>query len=660
MAEREYVATETRRIAAHPALVWALVADTNRFDRAVGLTPGDYEFRDEDATTLGTARVPIARAKQMGFEIAWIEPPYEWVEGRSVRGFRTFVKGPASAGGFDVKLEPDGDGTRISVRIYTRGHTVALRLAGPVVRRQIQRGIHRYLDAIEALLAGNKLTFEPGLEPPASVARRALMMHRVDAVATGAHTPNNEVEFDRRARRLRAAPVEAGVADKLIEFLRTQSDDEVRAMRPFEIARAWQENRREVLRTFLYAARAGLVDLNWQVNCPTCRVGAGVENSLDKVGKAGHCAACNIAYDVDFAMHVEAVFRINDAVRHTESMLYCASSPWFRPHVFAQLGVDAKGSEHFEAQMPSGPLLFRTMTGRRSAMCNDAEEDAPPPAHIRVVVSGDSITLTSEGRVAPGGASQVTLENHAGERVVVLVERAGWNAEIVRGSVITTLPDFIDLFATEAPAAGLELTVGTLTLLFTDLTGSTAMYERIGDARAFAIVQEHFRLLAEAAARHQGAIIKTMGDAIMASFASPSDALRAAIEMVEKTHETHGDVGLTVKVGLHEGPCLAVRANDRLDFFGTTVNVAARLQAQAHPSEIVVMNELLTHPDIAAIVKERAFAQRPFEAHLKGIREVQKLVALDATPVATSEVHRAPANATQPDDASHVHAPAGK
>jgi class 3 adenylate cyclase len=180
------------------------------------------------------------------------------------------------------------------------------------------------------------------------------------------------------------------------------------------------------------------------------------------------------------------------------------------------------------------------------------------------------------------------------------------------------------------------------------------MYERIGDARAFAIVSEHFRLLAEAASQHQGAIVKTMGDAIMASFSSPADAMRAAIQMVEKTHEAHGDVGLTVKIGLHEGPCLAVRANDRLDFFGTTVNVAARLQAQANPSEIVVMKELLSHPDIAAVVDERAFPQRAFEAHLKGIREVQKLIALDATPAGMRDAKRVPASTQKPGDAGEV------
>jgi class 3 adenylate cyclase len=173
--------------------------------------------------------------------------------------------------------------------------------------------------------------------------------------------------------------------------------------------------------------------------------------------------------------------------------------------------------------------------------------------------------------------------------------------------------------------------VGTLTVLFSDLTGSTALYERLGDARAFALVQEHFRDMMAAIARHEGAIVKTMGDAVMATFESPVTALRAALEMVREAERAHAREGLSVKLGLHEGPCLAVRANERLDFFGTTVNVAARLQAQAHGSQVVVMEDLLAHPEIAAIVRERALPVTRFDAHLKGIREAQHLVALDAT-----------------------------
>jgi class 3 adenylate cyclase len=121
-------------------------------------------------------------------------------------------------------------------------------------------------------------------------------------------------------------------------------------------------------------------------------------------------------------------------------------------------------------------------------------------------------------------------------------------------------------------------------------------------------------------------VVKTMGDAVMASFPGPADAVRAAIAMVSANETRHAAEGLGVKIGVHAGPCLAVRANERLDFFGTTVNVAARLQAQARAGEVVLTEALAEHPAVAPLLSGRP--RRAFEANLKGISAVQRLVGI--------------------------------
>jgi class 3 adenylate cyclase len=231
--------------------------------------------------------------------------------------------------------------------------------------------------------------------------------------------------------------------------------------------------------------------------------------------------------------------------------------------------------------------------------------------------------------ISTGASATLTLESSAEKPAVLLVERAGFDSDAVLGSVIATFPDFLDLFATEAPATGVELSIAHLALLFSDLTGSTALYERIGDARAFAIVEEHFRDMTEAVVAFHGAVVKTMGDAVMAAFTSPVDAVAAAIRMIELCRERHGELGLGAKLGVAAGPCLAVRANDRIDFFGTTVNMAARLQAKAEGGQIVVTEDLAAHPDILA--KIAAFPRVPLKATLKGISAEQHLLAIDVT-----------------------------
>jgi class 3 adenylate cyclase len=173
-----------------------------------------------------------------------------------------------------------------------------------------------------------------------------------------------------------------------------------------------------------------------------------------------------------------------------------------------------------------------------------------------------------------------------------------------------------------------ELSIGHLTLLFTDLTGSTALFERIGDARAYAIVQEHFTAMERVLRRHDGALVKTMGDAIMATFSTVADAAAAAAEMIDENKKAHRHLDLGIKVGVHEGPCLAVRANDRMDFFGTTVNMAARLQAQAKAGEIVMTRETADRPDLRKLLG--TFDRSEFEVALRGITLTQQLVRLRA------------------------------
>jgi adenylate cyclase len=274
-----------------------------------------------------------------------------------------------------------------------------------------------------------------------------------------------------------------------------------------------------------------------------------------------------------------------------------------------------------------GRLHLRTLGSQRAADLDDES----PPARLEVEIAADAVVATAHGHARDGdGKTTLVLRSSVDEPAYLLVERGGWSSDAVLGSIVASLPDFMDLFATEAPAAGLELSIGRITLLFSDLTGSTALYERIGDARAYAVVQEHFRVMEQAIGAHEGAVIKTMGDAVMASFATPHQAIAAALQAVRETEARQGELGIGVKLGVHEGPCLAVRANDRLDFFGTTVNLTARLQGQAEAGELVIMRDLGELPLVAGLLT--GAPRRAVTARLKGIADARELVAVDLRP----------------------------
>jgi class 3 adenylate cyclase len=167
--------------------------------------------------------------------------------------------------------------------------------------------------------------------------------------------------------------------------------------------------------------------------------------------------------------------------------------------------------------------------------------------------------------------------------------------------------------------------ITNLTILFTDLKGSTALYDRVGDLAAFDLVRDHFGALLRTVATEGGAVVKTIGDAVMATFPTPDRAVRAAIKMrgaMRDINKARGSEDLALNIGLHEGPCLAVMLDERQDFFGQTVNVAARVQGLADPSAILATKPIVEAANVGRILSEEGVVinERPPSA-LRGVSE---------------------------------------
>jgi len=159
----------------------------------------------------------------------------------------------------------------------------------------------------------------------------------------------------------------------------------------------------------------------------------------------------------------------------------------------------------------------------------------------------------------------------------------------VTGKDCLLLPLFREVFKDQTLSEHQSLNIRHITVLFTDIVGSTAIYHEFGDIPAFKAVQNHFDILRNAVEAHQGVIVKTIGDAVMAVFHDEADALLAALEALDGFPYNHPDqkFQLTIKLGIHSGSAIAVNLNDRIDYFGTTVNSAARIQGLAGGSELV-------------------------------------------------------------------------
>ena len=141
-----------------------------------------------------------------------------------------------------------------------------------------------------------------------------------------------------------------------------------------------------------------------------------------------------------------------------------------------------------------------------------------------------------------------------------------------------------------APAATTPPASGLATILFTDIEGSTALTQRLGDAEAQEIVRTHNTIVREALNAHGGSEIKHTGDGIMASFHSASGALQCAVAIQSAVEHhnvgAHGDAPFSVHIGLNAGEPVA----EEHDLFGTSVQLARRICDHAQAGQVLVSN----------------------------------------------------------------------
>ena len=382
---------------------------------------------------------------------------------------------------------------------------------------------------------------------------------------------------------------------------------------------------------FLHAARLGIFELNWNVLCPGCGGVLDATRSLKSVRKTQYdCALCACGYEPTLDEMIEVTFTVSPTVRRIAAH-DPASLPfveYFR-QIFWGSGVDLPESAALNEVIEEITLdAIELAPGERALMSLQlpAEfvivfEPVTHAAHFLDVKGEPTRERQNLGMVfskthAPTGTTEMrpgplrlSFENRTDLRTLPSVWIAGHGLHDLLGKRrpfltakrLLTNQTFRDIYRTDTLDVDQGLKITSLTFVFTDLKGSTELYERVGDIAAYDLVREHFRVLSEIVASEAGAVVKTIGDAVMATFPTPDRALAAAFRMRDSIKAIR-DGDLLVKIGIHEGPCLAVTLNDRLDYFGQTVNIAARVQSLADAKAIFATKPVVENPEVAKIL----------------------------------------------------------
>jgi class 3 adenylate cyclase len=610
MSARELNYRWEYNLKASPEQLWPFVADTNRFNRDTGVPAVEPKRARQ--------RLRNARRKLQlsiyGVPVEWEEQPFEWIRPSRFGVVRTYSKGPMVELRALAELAPsESSGTRLtySVRIKPRSlfGAVIISLQMKLVSARRFAGAFKTCD--ESALAG----VQTPQNTPVELAPAAL----------------------NRFPTIRARLLDEGgnprVVDRLLSFIQSADDFEVARIRPYELADQWKLERREVLDACLRSTRCGLLDLRWDLLCPMCRGTQETDHSLREISSKVHCETCGIDFTVNFDRFVEVTFRPNALIRRVKEEDFCMGSPQRTPHIVAQQLLPAQTSRQLSLPLEPGRYRLRALelSGGLDLSVGDSGQAAAQVTISEAGWPGEELKLATE--------SSLQLKNGTVAEQLLIIERLAWSDQSATAAEVTALQIFRDLFSTEALRAGEQISVGTLTVLFTDLRHSTQLYREIGDATAFGRVMNHFDVLKKMIAEEDGALVKTIGDAVMAVFRRPSSALRAMLSAQEMlASPPEGVAPLTLKAGIHTGPCIAVTLNDRLDYFGSTVNMAARLEGLSTGQDVIISRALYDDPEVRELVDSENLSARRFDIELKGFaREQFELwrVAKEAKEIAT-------------------------
>ena len=582
-----------------PERLWPYVADTNRFNKETGLPA--VQVASDSPGVNGRRNVGLS---MMGVRVRWEEEPFEWVRPQRYGAVRRYKTGPMSDLRVLMTLEQRSDGvTLLTLESWVQPRNAFGLLVIPLFMRFARlrfSGAFRRYDNLA------QLARPAGDDRP-----------MVAASPSGHLAPGGLDRLEAFRRRLGevASPV---LVDRLCEAIRSIDDMSAGRVRPYVWADAWGVPRQEVLDLCLHATRLGLFDLRWDLMCPLCRGPQGGAETLEEVPRKVHCDACNIDLSKNFERSVELTFRVNPAIRRSDQRKYCVGGPEATPHVAAQQLMAAGGRRDLTVPLEPGRYRLRTLSlpGGRSLA---SSAGGAPEATVAASAAGwptDELLISTK--------PTLRLLNDTDSEQLFILERQAWSDLAVTAAEVTCRQVFRDLFSQEVVRPGEEISVGSLTILFTDLRDSTRLYQDIGDAPAFGKVLDHFQVLRKVVAEENGAVVKNIGDAIMAVFPRPVNALRAILKGQEEIARSQGESRLLyVKAGMHVGPCLAVNLNDRLDYFGTTVNLAARLERFSNGADVILSDEVRRDPevnDMLEIGANELVAER-FEAPLKGFGE---------------------------------------
>lgn len=519
------------KLAVTPEEIWPFVIDTSRMNKEMGFG-GRIETEIDGENHVKTET--LGRAEH------WIEKPWVWVEKQELQNHRVFITGWMTEQKAAFKLQQTTEGVIVHAYFAWAFPNIFNKLLFMMARGVLDKKFSEFFKAKEQLIISER----------------------------------NKEKVSALEENEPVSPKEA-----LVHYIKTADELDLTRLHLKKIATIINVPYETLLDASKTLVDEGILTLSWDVVCPHCR-GVRAENkSAVEIDYLNSCEACEIEFSIDSEESIEIIFHPTAKIREIKKVVYCAAEPAKKSHIKLNQRISPGETKTFSLSLNEGNYRARTSRATRPLILQVKKGSG------KVEAFWDG-SLQEEIIISPN--FEFTISNPFPEEIVLTIEEAWWEKDRIFPGEVLSHPSLRELFTNDHLKLGVKLNVGNQVILFTDIVGSTPFYKTSGDVKAFKAVQDHYQEVSSVIKSHNGAVVKYIGDAVMAAFLDLESAFACSVELHKVFHAYREDTPIKLRSSLGLGPVLCANINVGLDYFGNTVNQAAKIQKWAGSHEIAV------------------------------------------------------------------------
>lgn len=532
---------------------WRLLSDSSRFNRALKMGPR------KETEVSGEL---IVETKMLGVSQKWIEIPWNWNFGKSIIVDRKYLHGFANYN-HSIFYFYENEGKKY-IAVY-----MGFIPSGFIAKLIFKFGLRSVLKNIESLVK--------------KIDEQIPTMSEEKFLAQKSSNHFNRGVLEYRLSKLEKYNVPAPVVSKMREFIMESDDFDATRIKIKKLAAQWGLNVRELLGYFLIACDQKVFSISWDVICPSCHGPRTKSDRLIDLLSFDDCSACQIQFETNFENAVEVIFKINPDIRIIEEVVFCAAQPAKKAHVKMQWEIPANSPFELIINNEPGEYRLRKLNSLQGLNINISETGLNQAQWEVQDIISSSLSVQKDFKLI--------IFNNSSDSQRVVLETIFKDPDFLTPGELFSLKEFRSLFGNEAIGTGVQLYLGDQVVLFTDIISSTKFYRTVGDKQAYEQIRKHFEVISKIFDEYDGVIIKTIGDAVMATFPNCDNAFLATKKIHETFRLSMDKFKFTLRVSAHVGRVIGVNQNTGVDYFGNTVNLAAKFQAITNEKQLAVSED---------------------------------------------------------------------